>query len=196
MSEERRGDVLEIDVKARQTDPMHEMTQADLRNDAAPEEAAYLRAPENVERWRELLLETIRSIDGQLSTRRARFEEFRNECYRNKPQSNEDFFDGRAQYLQWRGAATRTKHGAQNRISEANRILKSMRQEEYEARKAATPGQGKRAYEYGRLLSDIREMLSAGEDFFTPTGEAARIMLVTRIDNTFAKFSPPKDEGE
>jgi hypothetical protein len=195
MSEERRGDVLEIDVEARQTDPMYEMTQADLRNDAAPEEAAYLRAPENVERWRELLLETIRSIDGQLSTRRARFEEFRNECYRNRPASNDDFFDGRAQYLQWRGAATRTKHGAQNRISEANRILKSMRQEEYEARKAATPGQGKRAYEYGRLLSEIRDYL-LHQEMFSDAGQIVRRTMLQRIEDIFEKFSPPKDEGE
>ena len=183
-TDERRIDVLQVTEE--QIDPFYEMTQADMRDQAEPEEAAFLREPENVEKWRATLVEIVRSIDCQLSERKAAFQEFQNSCHKAGPAAKREFFDGQAQYLRWRGTATRAKSSAQNRLSEANTILKVAGRERYASRLEGTEKRrDKRALEYGRALEQIRDNLLAVEEFFTDAGQPMRRMMLTRIEDAF-----------
>lgn len=107
-------------------DPFKQAVVADVRgqlhND--PEKQAWIRSPENVDRWHDELLSLLRSVDFQLSSHKTDRVIKRNECLRNGNRNAWMEFEERT--AKWRTGAIRFKRQIEENLTEAKGLRRQL----------------------------------------------------------------------
>ncbi len=175
-----------VEERTQSVDPLREMAQRDLRNQAEPEESAMLRSDENLEEWRLILVDIMKDIDAQFSERRARFQEFQNACWRGGEAAKADFFEGKGQFLAWEAGAKRVKRSCEKRIAEANALLARRRQAR---RGEAAPGLPR---DYADLAAHALKMQNERQAYRSALVDVQKQLL--EYDAAFTEeFKPLRD---
>ena len=167
--------------------PLHDLTARDIKREASPEEAAFLRSPEAVDDWHEALQELRADLESQFSERKAKALEFQKWCF-TREDGKELWFSYRTDYELWRSRTKRFMQGVQSKIREAKSIRHDLAQERRAVDMAAASerrtGQRRllrRVYDYLReeseesregLLEDLErehQGVASGRSFSCPS---------------------------
>lgn len=93
---------------------------------ADPQVWEALTSAEMVERTRLTLATVFQRVSGQIRHRKAKREEFRQECFRKGPEGKTEWFATMPEFDDWRNRAGNFCAAVQARIAEANRIQKKI----------------------------------------------------------------------
>lgn len=93
-----------------------------LRADMEGDERATDWLMHDVDEWFQGLVRLTQSVDAQLSARRAKAQEFQNECRRHGPGGRDPWFEYEQDYQKWRGSAVSFKSRVVNRQREVKLI--------------------------------------------------------------------------
>lgn len=151
---------------------IRDLTVRDIRGETTPEEAEYLRQPQNIKAWLRHITELGEDIKVQHTERRAEADRKQQECFRSGPEGKNEWFEFRAQYQTWRGAARRYEIGINAARAEAKELQHTLRLDQRDNRKIA---------ELRSICKDIQDFLSEDENI-TYAGVTTRDALYDRLN--------------
>lgn len=85
-----------------------------------------LTGPELIGRTREALSRIFQRVATTIRSRKAKREEFRQECFRRGPDGKSDWFDSLGEYEMWRHRAGNFQAVVQTRLAEVGKLQKNM----------------------------------------------------------------------
>ncbi len=94
----------------------------EAHDEATAEQIAFLKAPENLERWRKALRSMKRKLDDAMHERAAQLQSQHDECLRG-PDGKRRFLEHKTEYEEWRRAAAPFRKKIGERLRMVKRLL-------------------------------------------------------------------------
>lgn len=104
---------------------------ADIRGTLDTDDAAWLRAPDNVEHWYQALCSMKTDVESQLTQKRAEVMSKQSECLAKGDAGRQEWFDFKAESERWRAGAVRFKTGLEVKLAEARGLRNVRRTDRY-----------------------------------------------------------------
>lgn len=156
----------------------------DAEGEATEAEAAFLRRPETLQRWHDVLVALNKDLQDQFTQRRADAELKQQECLGRGPEGKGEWFAFQAQHDAWRSGAVGFKSKVEKALSECKGLVRQTRSDRASNERN----------QYRRALRRIRGFLS-DEAAVSPGYQPMRRELLHLVDDVLS-HSPGYEDRE